>query len=172
MPAGMRPSALPPKWTAIVLISSGLDTFSKTLYEQALKAAQGSDTAIYPIAIRHALRTGLGSETNCTTVSNITLLQADNQLRSFARLSGGRAYFPQFEAEFPGIYRDISAALRNEYQISYGPTNSAKDGKFRKIKVEMVVPDGHALMVTDPKGKEIKYAVRHRDGYYAARPVE
>lgn len=157
---------------AIVLISSGLDTFSRTLYEQALKRAQGSDTAIYPIAIRHALRTGLGSGTNWAGVSNITLLQADNQLRSFARLSGGRAYFPQFEGEFPGIYRDISAALRNEYQITYSPTNSAKDGKFRKIKVEMVGPDGHALRVTDPKGKEITYAVRHRNGYYAARPVE
>ena len=157
---------------AIVLITSGLDTFSKTLYEQALKAAQGSDTAIYPIAIRHALRTGLGTQTNWVGVSNITLLQADNQLRSFARLSGGRAYFPQFEAEFPGIYRDISAALRNEYQISYSPTNPAKDGKFRKIKVEMVAPDGQALQVTDPKGKEIKYAVRHREGYYASRAVE
>lgn len=154
---------------AIVVITSGVDTFSKTLYEQALKAAQSSDTAIYPIGIRHALRVGgVGGFSH----SNLTLLQADNQLRSFARLSGGHAYFPQFEAQFPEIYRDISAALRNEYQISYSPTNPAKDGSFRKIEVELVGPDGKALRIVDPKGKEIQYAVRHREGYYASRAVE
>ena len=157
---------------AIVLITSGVDTFSKTLYGQALEAAQSSDTAIYPIGIRHALRTGLGSRSYMAGPSNLTLLQADNQLRSFARLSGGRAYFPQFEAEFPGIYRDISAALRNEYQIAYSSTNPAKDGKFREIKVEMVGPDGKALKVVDPNGKEIKYEARYREGYYASRAVE
>jgi len=155
---------------AIVLISSGVDTFSRTLYEQALRASQNSDTAIYPIGIRHALRTGAGSF--FVGLSNLTLLQADNQLRSFARLSGGRAYFPQFEAEFPGIYRDISAALRNEYQIAYRSTNQAKDGEFREIKVEMVGLDGRALQMTDTKGREIQYRVRHREGYYAPRPVE
>ena len=155
---------------AIVLISSGVDTFSRTLYEQALRASQNSDTAIYPIGIRHALRTGAGSF--FVGSSYLTLLQADNQLRSFARLSGGRAYFPQFEAEFPGIYRDISAALRNEYQIAYSSTNQAKDGKFREIQVEMVGPDGQALRMTDSKGREIQYKVRHREGYYASRPVE
>jgi VWFA-related protein len=154
---------------AIVVITSGIDTFSKTLYVNALKAAQSSDTAIYPIGIRHALRSvGVGG----FYASNITLLQADNQLRSFARLSGGRAYFPQFEAQFPEIYREISAALRNEYQISYSPTNSAKDGKFRKLQVEIVGPDGNAPKIVDPKGKEIKYAVRYREGYYASRAVE
>ena len=104
--------------------------------------------------------------------SNLTLVQADNQLRSFARLSGGRAYFPQFEAEFPGIYRDISAALRNEYSISFSPTNTVKDGKFRKLKVEIVGTDGQALQIVDPKGKEIKYQVRYREGYTASRAVE
>ena len=154
---------------AIVIITSGVDTFSKTLYEQALKAAQSSDTAIYPIGIRHALRSGA---TGGFTQSNLTLLQADNQLRSFARLSGGRAYFPQFEAQFPEIYRDISAALRNEYSISYSPANTAKDGKFRKLKVEIVGPDGKALKIVDSKGKEIRYEVRYREGYYASRAVE
>ncbi len=154
---------------AVVLITSGIDTFSKTLYEQALRAAQSSDTAIYPIGIRHALRVG---GVGAFSQSNLTLLQADNQLRSFARLSGGRAYFPQFEAQFPEIYREISAALRNEYQISYSPTNTVKDGKFRTIKVEVVGPDGKALQIVDPKGKEIHYEIRHREGYYATRAVE
>jgi VWFA-related protein len=154
---------------AIVVITSGIDTFSKTLYVDALKAAQSSDTAVYPIGIRHALRSiGTGG----FYASNISLAQADNQLRSFARLSGGRAYFPQFEGEFPEIYRDISAALRNEYQISYSPTNPARDGQFRKLQVEIVGPDGKPGKIVDSRGREIKYTVRHREGYYASRAVE
>jgi hypothetical protein len=107
-----------------------------------------------------------------SSATNIGFLQADNQLRSFARFSGGRAYFPRFEGQFGEIYADISAALRNEYAISYSPANTVKDGKYRKIKVEIVGPDGKSLKIVDPKGKEIKYEVRYREGYYASRAVE
>ena len=157
---------------AIVLISSGLDTFSKMRYDHALKAVQASDTPVYAIGTGQAVRMWYESRGYLQGASNLEFLQADNQLRSFARLSGGRAYFPRFEGQFPEIYGDISAALRNEYQISYSPTNVSKDGKFRKIKVEVVAPDGKPLKIVDPKGKEIKYEVRHREGYIAARAVE
>ena len=87
-------------------------------------------------------------------------------------MSGGRAYFPRFEGQFREIYAYISAALRNEYSINYSPTNVTKDGKFRKIKVEVVAPDGKPLKIVDQKGKEIKYEVRAREGYNAPRAVE
>lgn len=157
---------------AIVLVSSGVDTFSKMRYDHALKAVQASDTPVYAIGTGQAVRMWYESRGYLGGASNLEFLQADNQLRSFARLSGGRAYFPRFEGQFPEIFGDISAALRNEYSISYSPTNPAKDGKFRKIKVEIVAPDGKPLKITDPKGKEIKYEVRHREGYYASRAVE
>jgi VWFA-related protein len=157
---------------AIVLISSGVDTFSRTRYDQALKIVQGSDTPVYAIGTGQAVRMWYESRGYMSSMGNLEFLQADNQLRSFARLSGGRSYLPRFEGQFPEIYGDISAALRNEYQIAYSPSNPTKDGKFRKIKVEIVGPDGKALKIVDPKGKEIKYEVRHREGYYASREVE
>jgi Ca-activated chloride channel homolog len=157
---------------AIVLISSGVDTFSKTRYDQALKIVQASDTPVYAIGTGQAVRMWYESRGYMSSLGNLEFLQADNQLRSFARLSGGRSYLPRFEGQFPEIYGDISAALRNEYQIAYSPSNPVKDGKFRKIKVEIVGPDGKALKIVDPKGKEIKYEVRHREGYYASREVE
>jgi hypothetical protein len=104
--------------------------------------------------------------------TSIGFLQADNQLRSFARLSGGKSYFPRFEGQFPEIYHDIAASLRNEYNLSFTSTNPARDGKFRKLKVELVAPDGRSLKVVDEKGKEIKYEIRTRKGYYAPRAVE
>jgi VWFA-related protein len=157
---------------AIVLISSGVDTFSRTRYQDALDAAKGSETPIYAIGTGQAVRMWYESRGYMSSATNIGFLQADNQLRSFARFSGGRAYFPRFEGQFGEIYADISAALRNEYAISYSPANTVKDGKYRKIKVEIVGPDGKSLKIVDPKGKEIKYEVRYREGYYASRAVE
>ena len=157
---------------AIVLISSGVDTFSRTRYGDALKIVQSSDTPVYAIGTGQAVRMWYESRGYMGSETNIGFLQADNQLRSFSRLSGGKAFFPRFEGQFPEIYGEISAALRNEYSISYSPTNTVKDGKFRKLKVEIVGPDGKALKIVDPKGKEIKYEVRYREGYYASRTVE
>jgi len=157
---------------AIVLISSGVDTFSRTRYGDALKIVQSSDTPVYSIGTGQAVRMWYESRGYMGSETNIGFLQADNQLRSFSRLSGGKSFFPRFEGQFPEIYGEISAALRNEYSISYSPTNTVKDGKFRKLKVEIVGPDGKALKIVDPKGKEIKYEVRYREGYYASRTVE
>ncbi len=155
---------------AIVLISSGVDTFSKTRYNQALDAAKGSSTPVYAIGTGQAVRMWYDSRGYMSSSTNIGFLQADNQLRSFARLSGGRAYFPRFEGQFGEIYADISAALRNEYQITYSPTTRERRqvpqdrGRNRRA-------DGKDLKIVDPKGKEIKYEVRYREGYYASRAV-
>jgi VWFA-related protein len=157
---------------AILLISSGVDTFSKTRYDHLLKQVQASDTPIYAIGTGQAVREWYDARGMMGPSTQIGFLQADNQLRSFARLSGGKAYFPRFEGQFGEIYNDISASLRNEYNVSYTPTNSAHDGKFRKLKVELVDQDGKPLKMVDEKGKEVKYEIRAREGYYAPRPVE
>jgi hypothetical protein len=56
--------------------------------------------------------------------------------------------------------------------FSYSPTNTARDGKFRKIKVDLVSPTGDPLRITDEKGKPMKYAVIAKTGYTAPREVE
>jgi hypothetical protein len=93
-------------------------------------------------------------------------------MRTFAKETGGQAFFPRFYGEFPSIYQAISQALRNQYSIAYSPTNAARDGKFRKIKVELVSPTGEQLRVTDEKGKPIKYTIYAKAGYHAPREVE
>ena len=87
-------------------------------------------------------------------------------------MSGCKAYLPRFEGEFPGIFGDIAGQLRNEYILTYTPTNTLKDGKFRKIKVTLQAPDGKPLKVVDEKGKELKVEVRAREGYNAPREVD
>jgi Ca-activated chloride channel homolog len=106
-------------------------------------------------------------------IQRLDFLQADNQMRTFAKETGGQAFFPRFFGEFPGIFRAVHEALRNQYSIGYTPSNLAKDGKFRKIKVELVnTQTNEPLRIVDEKSKPIKYQIIAKAGYTAPREVE
>ena len=93
-------------------------------------------------------------------------------MRTFAAMTGGRAYFPRFQGELPELFGDISNDIRNQYTISYSPTNSKLDGTYRKLKVQIVAPGGGPLQVKDQKGKNVKIEVVARDGYTAKHTVD
>lgn len=165
----------------IILLSSGLDTFSKINLSQITKKIQTTkDVTIFPISTGWAIRERADARggaaqhggVNPLFASNMDYLQADNQMRNFAKLTGGRFYQPRFQAEFPEIFRSIAGDIRNQYQISYHPTNAKLDGTYRKLKVEAVAPDGGPLKVHDQKGKDLKYEVIAREGYTAKHTVE
>ena len=158
---------------AIVLISTGVDTFSKLTFDKTRKAIQNAGVPIYAIGMMQAIREYYDSYGALGPIARLDFLQADNQMRTFARESGGQSFFPRFYGEFPAIFQSISHSLRNQYQITYSPTNQARDGKFRKIKVELVNPGtGEPLKITDQKNKPIKYSVMTKPGYTAPREVE
>ncbi|HEY7616431.1 MAG TPA: VWA domain-containing protein, partial [Terriglobales bacterium] len=163
----------------VILITTGVDTFSKLNLDQILKKVKTTkDITIFPVSVGWALRNwyeargGAAPRGIGIPISNIDYLQADNQMRTFANLTGGRAYFPRFEAEFGEIFRDISADIRNQYNLAYHPTNPKLDGTYRKLKVELVAPDGGPLKVRDEKGKDVKFQIIAREGYTARRTVE
>jgi len=102
----------------------------------------------------------------------IDYLQGDNELRTFAKETGGQAFFPRFMAEMPQAFMQINNALRNQYSLGYSPTNQAKDGKFRKLAVQLVDPaTGDPLKIVIG-GKPIKYTIFAKAGYTAPRSVE
>src|ERR1700733_2371375 len=155
---------------AILLIASGRDTFSKLTYDKARKAVQEGGVPIYAISMLQAMR--IMAEQSMGQIQQLDFLQADNEMNTFARESGGQAFFSRFFGEFPNIFQSVSAALRNQYSLTYKPSNQAKDGQFRKIKVELVDPEtGAALKVTEG-GKPVKYSVVAKAGYTAPRAVE
>ncbi len=157
----------------IILVSSGRDTFSKLNLDQTLKKVKSTrDTTIYAISIGRALREWYEAHGYVGGITMTDWLQADNQMNTFARLTGGRAYFPRFEGEFPDIFRDIASDIRNQYAISYYPTNTKLDGTYRKLKVELQAPDGGPLKVRNQKGKDVKCIIYARDGYTAKHQVE
>jgi VWFA-related protein len=158
---------------AILLISSGVDTFSKLNYGEARKAIQNAGVPIYAIGLMQAYRDILYGGGLISDSANMTFLQADNQLRTFTKESGGMAYFPHFYGQFSEIYRDISGVLRSQYVLTYTPSNTARDGKFRKIKVELVNPENNQpLKIDDEKHKPVKYDILAKPGYTAPKQVE
>ena len=72
----------------------------------------------------------------------------------------------------PKNLQDISNDIRNQYSLSYSPTNTKLDGTYRKLKVQVVAPDGGPLKVRDQKGKDVKIEVVARDGYTAKHTVD
>jgi Ca-activated chloride channel homolog len=156
---------------AILLISSGVDTFSKLTFDKTRKVLQEAGVPVYAIGLMQALR--IMMEPRMGPIQEMDFIQADNQMNTFARETGGMAFFPRFYGEFPSIYQTIAQALRNQYSIGYEPGNKARDGKFRKIKIELINPGtNEPLRVTDEKGKPVKYSVIAKAGYTAPREVE
>jgi VWFA-related protein len=152
---------------SILVLASGIDTFSKHNLDQTMKQLRQSDVTIFCVGVAKPLMNRIESRGGNGT--NLTVLQAENQLKTFAQLTGGYYWFPQFDGEIPGVLHDATAMLRNQYSLSFSPSSGAKDGKFHKVKVELVAPDGGPLTVTDQKGKKQKFQVYAREGYEAPK---
>ncbi len=158
---------------AIVLISSGIDTFSKLTFDKTRRALQEAGVPVYAFGLLQAVRDIAEARGYLGPIQQLDFLQADNQMKTFATETGGMAFFPHFYGEFPGIFQAIQQALRSQYVLTYTPTNTARDGKFRKIKVQLVDPStNQPLKVVDEKQKPIKYTILAKQGYTAPRPVE
>jgi VWFA-related protein len=158
---------------AILLITSGVDTFSKLTYDQTRKKLQEAGVPIYAIGLMQMQRQLADAYGGMSGSQNIGFLQADNELRTFAKETGGAAYFPKFEGEYGQIFQMVHQALRNQYVLTYQPSNNKHDGAYRKIKVELVNPaTNEPLPVKDEKGKPIKYQIVTKAGYKAPRAVE
>ncbi len=163
----------------VILVTTGVDTFSKLTLDQITKKIKAThDVTIFPISVGFAVRNycethrcgythGMG-----IPVGEMDYLQGDNEMNTFARLTGGRAYFPRFQAELPQIFHDVIGDIRNQYNLAYHPTNPKLDGTYRKLKVEVIAPDGGQLKVKDQKGKDVKYNVVAREGYTAKHTVD
>ena len=155
----------------IILAGSGRDTFSKlTLDKMLAKIKATPNVTIFSIATGGMAaefgrgRGGFGG--------GIGTLQAQNQLRTFAQMTGGLYFQPVFEGEVPDIFKQINNSIRNQYVLSYRPTNIKNDGSYRHVQVLLVDNEGHPLQMQDEKQKPVKYSVITRDGYRAKLPVE
>ncbi len=126
----------------MVLYTDGGDTRSTLTYNELLKLLRASDATVYAIGALGGMKSlGRGEERLV--------------LQRIAEETGGQAYFPMSVKELDKIYGQIAAEISAQYTLGYISTNTASDGRWRKVDVT----------VTRPGLKDVK--VRSRRGYFA-----
>jgi Ca-activated chloride channel family protein len=151
---------------AILLISTGVDTFSHARFEDAVAAAQRSDTPVYAISLAGLVeRTSIGAT---GPITKIDWARTTERMQSLAQRSGGRAYLRDTAIDVPAVYDDIMENLRVRYVLTYASSNP--DAGTAAIHVELVDPKtGAPLRVADAAGKSITPTVRISHDGSAAR---
>jgi len=155
---------------SIIVIGTGLNTFSRHTWDDVQKIAREHRTVIYGIGMTWVLQLYYERAESYgynTSIPRMNLLTAEAQMKALAEQTGGRAYFPRFVSEMPSIYSEIGAMLRNQYSLAFRPKDLTRDGKYRKIKIELIGPDGQKLKVVNQDGKDVKYKIYAREGYYS-----
>jgi VWFA-related protein len=133
----------------LLVVTDGEDNASRHSLENAVEQAQRADAVIYTVGvfsdddIKHNHRAMKKARTALSELSNAT---------------GGLAFFPETADDTESICTQIAHDIRNQYTMAYYPTNTAHDGTFRAV----------AVQVTPPRGAG-KLTVRTRTGYYASR---
>jgi VWFA-related protein len=157
----------------IILISSGRDTFSKLTWDKMMaKIKVTQNVTIFTISTGGLARELVDARGGMGPITRMDYLQADNEMRTIANMTGGLSFQPLFQGALPDIFSQINNSIRNQYVLTYRPTNTANDGSYRKIKVYLVDNEGKPLRMVDEKGKPQKYSIIARDGYHAKLPVE
>ncbi len=160
----------------LVVVASGRDTFSKLTLDQILKKVKLTpNVTIYTISTGAAFLNMMDARYGNNPDMSIAMMdyvQADNQMNTFAKMTGGHWYKPRLQGELPEIFREIAGSIRNQYTITYKPTNTKQDGTYRKLRVELVGPNDKPLEIRDQKNHDIKYQIIARDGYTAKHEVE
>ena len=143
---------------AIIMISDGEDTTSKLRLNEALVAAHRSDAVFYGI-FNAASRGGFSTGPYGRRPGTINIGGGGDigTLRKFSDETGGTTFSLTRENSFEKIFSQIAEELRSQYSLGYVSTNTAKDGKYRQIKV-----------VARGSG----YSVKARKGYYAAKSTD
>jgi VWFA-related protein len=157
----------------VVLIGSGYDSFSKINLDKVLAKIKATpNVTIFSVGTGQFARITGNARSGMFGPKQIDYLQADNQMSTFARMTGGMSFFPRFQGEMPDIFHSINDSIRNKYTLTYSPSNSKQDGSYRKVRVELVDNEGQPLKMQDEKHHPMKYDVVTRDGYKAKQQVD
>jgi VWFA-related protein len=140
----------------LIVITDGADNSSEFTVKQAIDAAQKHDVIVYAVSTnRVQTRRVKGNFGQTVSVSHPILpeqIQGDVVLAQLAEETGGYVLFPERREDLSSIFREIQETLRSQYVLSYVPTNTARDGGFRRIRIDVAAA---------------AYTTNARAGYYA-----
>jgi Ca-activated chloride channel homolog len=127
----------------LLVVTDGEDNSSHNSLEKCIREVQKTDTVIYTIGL-------LGDE------KKRERSHAMRALKQIAEASGGLAFFPESVDDVHNICEQVAHDIRNQYTLTYYPSNTKKDGTFRAVNVQVIPPRGRGKLVA-----------RTRNGYYA-----
>src|SRR5437879_10687287 len=102
---------------SIVVLASGVDTFSKRTLDQTMKQLRQSDVSIFCIGLGRAFQNYADINGGMGSIARLNYLQAENQLKTFSQETGGYYWFTQFAGEMPDVLCEVAAYLGNPYRI-------------------------------------------------------
>ncbi len=156
---------------AVILLSSGADTFSKASLDDVSEAASASNTPVYAVSVGKMLREatkvfGTGEES-----ARIDWKRAEQALGEIAQASGGRLYSPTTSLDLPPIYDDMLENLKIRYVITYkSATAGDLNSSPRTVRVELVnSKTGGPIQIVDATGKTIQAHVVLQDSYVPSK---
>ena len=152
---------------AVILVASGIDTFSKINYGEARKVLQNSGIPVYIIGTANLFKKKYGDQLGANdgldgSPGRMTFLQAENALQTFAKETGGMYYPVTFDGELPKVLGSINTLLRSQYSLGFNPGDE-RDGKQHKLVVKVDV-DG------DGTYDDKEFVVQARQFYNAPKP--
>jgi Ca-activated chloride channel family protein len=162
--------AVKSKRRAIILVASGLNTFSKINYGEVRKIIQEAGVPIYIISTAN-----LFCKLYCDRLDpmrvmpgmpdRMSFLMATQQMNTFAKESGGAHFEMTFQSEIPAYLNSINALLRSQYSLAYDLDQPHEPGKKYKLEVKVDV-DG------DGTYDDKQFIVQHRPFVMAPKEKE
>lgn len=143
---------------AVIVLSDGIDNADGATFQSALRGALQSQTAIYVISnteIERAkkqreLDTMRGGSQASVKFNQLhiedlqmglsALESSERNLEELATTTGGRLYRPSSFHDLESVYAEVANELSHQYGLYYSPLNKARDGKFRRVRVETTSP--------------------------------
>lgn len=142
---------------ALLLISSGVDTFSQLRYEDLLARVRDSRVPIYVINLSALLQRYVSFNLASVPYSRLNWKHASSRLAAIAQLSGGHLYGPDSTLELAAVYDDLMESLRARYTLTYHSPAAASVGGLRTVRVELLDPkSGAPLMMADAQGRPVR----------------
>ncbi|MGH9435137.1 MAG: VWA domain-containing protein, partial [Terriglobia bacterium] len=138
----------------LLVITDGDDNSSRYTFPELIQYAEKSNAVIYAIGL-------LGGNNESGGLFHIHSggdRHAAKVLKEMAESTGGKAFFPKSLSQVDDICQHIAHEIRDQYTLAYYPTDAARDGTFRQVRVEAFLPNSHKHLT-----------VRTRPGYFAPK---
>jgi VWFA-related protein len=160
---------------AIVLLTTGLDSSPPERWDVLAQKLKKDDTVVFAVALGGSLRHPPSTKKKKSKpapkldgtegpANPVTFARADAALLSLAKITGGRAYFPESPNDFVSIYREIASSLRHQYVLGIAPQH---DGNFHSLTVQILGADGQPSPEPMKSIKSPEYQIFAREGYLA-----